>query len=309
MPFTERLRTHTLAKITDTASSALLFALLFPRSDLPPGVFEASASRLSDAHPRFAWAAAEIAAEIGAAPGVTVCSTTGLGIVWSEIHTIRVDNPNMAQHRGRLIARTGASFMEALRKEVAAAVSAACAEALRVSYHDELGKLKKAGKVVPRQRAVRSSLHGGITRAKRLERELRAEFEGVEDMGEEPSAAELRSVVAIMGLGVTLQQLHQALQGRAVLCRRDRMWDGIDTAEYFLRIGWLCASLKRFHDALALVPYDRPKSSVVTTEHGTFVGGRQLYDGASEDRQPEAPAPGDTGVIDDWLITNGHKPV
>ncbi len=277
MHLTERLRTHTLGKISDAAAAALLFALLYPRAALPPGVFEASADRLRDAHPRFAWAAAEIAAEIAAAPGVTVCTRTGLGVVRSEIHNPRIDNPSMANHRGRLIARTRASFMDSVVSELVAAMSSASGAALKAAYGAELANLRKEGTPIPRQRSARSSdLDAVVARAKRMEHELRAQFEDITDRGGDPSAADRRAVVAIMSLGVTAPQFFQALQGRAVQCHRGRMWDGLDTAEHFLRIVWLCGSLKRFEDALASAPVDVVRGHVLRTEHGVFVGGREL---------------------------------
>lgn len=297
---TERLRTHTLGKITDAAAAALLLGLIYPRAALPPGVFEASADRLRDAHPRFAWAAAEIAAEIAAAPNVVVCTTTGLGVCWSEIYSPRINNPSMAQHRGRLVARTGASFARELLDRMTVDASDTCRAALATGYEDELREMKKAGTPIPRKRRAQpSDLDSVVTRAKRMERELRAEFDGVEDMGGEPSAAERRDIVRILSLGVTAPQICQALQGRAVQCHRSRMWDGIDTAEEFLRLRWICSSLKRFEDALAAAPIERPKSAVVKTEHGTFVGGRQLIEPFID---PD-PAPGDPRLLDEWLAS------
>lgn len=278
MVFTDRFRTHTLAKISDAAVAALLTGLLYPRATLPPGVFEASAERLRDAHARFSWAADYLAAEIAAAPGITVCSSTGLGVVWSEIHHPRIDNPSMARGRGRQIARTAASFMSGIIGELRGTLSEAAAEAMKDAYKAELVAMRREGSQIPRQRAAprQNEFDRAAVRAKQMEHEFRAEFDGVVDLGAVPGAADRRAVVNIMSTGVSSAELFKAMEGRAAQCRRARMWDGLDTAEQFLRIVWLCASPRRFADALAAAPVEDVRGQVLRTEHGTFVGGREV---------------------------------
>lgn len=295
MVFSERLRTHTLPKLTDVTVAALLSALAFPRAQHPPGVFEATAERFRDS--RFGWAAEYIAAEIAAAPGVTVCTRTGLGVVWSEIHHPTVANPNMARARGKLIAETATSFNDEMIRELVATLSTATAVALNQAYLENRAKRPPP---TQRQRAQRDEFEDVLAAAKKLERELRAEFD-VADLGPTPSPAERRAVVGILSTGATGEQLLEALEGRAADCRVSRHWDGKDTADLYLRITWICARPKRFEKALGAVPAEEPlPAEFIRNEHGTFIGGRELAEPVPEALEPPTIG-GGLEVIQGWL--------
>lgn len=273
MIFTERFRTYTLPKLTDVSVAALLSALLYPRGEYPPGVFEASPEHLRDS--RFAWAAEYIAAEIAAAPGITVDTRTGLGVVWSEIHHPRVANPNMARARGERIARLASSFAVGMLSEISATLTPAARAAM------EQGAAAAGVKKIPpfRQKVQRDEYEVTLVRLKRLERELRARFDGVSDLGVSPSVADRRAVVDILSTGATDLQIFEAMEGRAADCQRGRHWEGKDTAEVFLRITWVCSRARRFESARASAPGEPPvKLEIVRNEHGAFFGGRQLVE-------------------------------
>ena len=77
--FPLRFRTDTLSRLSDVAAAALLFGLTDPSDLLPQGVLQADAHAWGST--RFAWAAGQVAAEIAAAPGITV-DAGGLAVVW-----------------------------------------------------------------------------------------------------------------------------------------------------------------------------------------------------------------------------------
>ena len=270
---TENFWSITAPKLSDVSVAALVAALDRAPDELPPGVFRASFEHLHDS--RFAWAAEYIMAELLAAPGVTIDQRAGLGVVWSEIGLRPVANPNMARPRARKIVELGASFVPALLERIKATLAANTAQAF-----EEAAKASGRRQSIPpaKMKPRGDPFEAPLARAKKLERQLRAQFD-VEDLGERASMADRRAVVGIMSTGATSTQLLEALRGRAAWCGRQRWWDTTDTAEAYLRITWICATARRFEEMLTMAPSQPPEPGrVVKTEHGTFVGGRQIFE-------------------------------
>jgi hypothetical protein len=302
MFFSERFWTITIPRLSEVAALALVAALDRADSHLPPGVFRASADSLHDS--RFSWAAGWILADIGAAPGVTLDLRTGFGIVWSEIFTPVIANPNMAQSRGAKIQALNASFTSEHLAQVRAQLKPAQQNALDAGAAS-VGRTKPIP--APRGRARADRYEAALVRAKLREHQLREAF-GVEDMGEAPSAADRRALVKIMSAGATTQQIMEALEGRAAWCREQRMWRGNDTAELYLRLTWICEQTARFDEARAWAPAPPPERTVLRTEVGTFVGGRQVFDvdapGATPAVQSEVSGEDPLGQ---WITQRGSK--
>ena len=268
MFFSERFWTITALKLSDVALAAMVWGLDFGADKYAPGVFSAKAEDLG----RFKWAAGCILAEFVAAPGVTIDQRAGLGVVWSEIFAPKIANPNMARHRGKIVGKIQASFIPEVLALLRAQLKPAAQQALDAGVA-EVGRTKPI--LPPRPRPRTDRYEATLIRAKLRERQLRDAF-GVEDMGDEPTIADRRALVKIMGTGATAAQVLEALEGRAEDCRSRRMWRGNDTAELYLRITWICAETSRFEAALARAPAPAVRESVVKTEHGTFVGGHEL---------------------------------
>lgn len=303
MFFSERFWSITAPKLSDVALAALVAGLELDSDKHPPGVFRATKDTLVE---RFRWAADYILGEFSAAPSVTIDQRAGLGVVWSEIHAPVIANPNMARSRGARVAAVHASFIPEVLALLRAQLKPAAQLALDAGAAS-VGRTKALPP--PRTRARFDRYEATLIRAKLRERQLREPF-GVEDMGEQPSVADRRAVVRIMGTGATSQQVLEALEGRAERCRQQRMWKGNDTAEKYLRLTFICDDTGRFQEALAWAPAPPIERAVVRTEHGTFVGGRQLTE------PPAVPAaevkfedPEDAlGILRNWGKNHSKQP-
>jgi hypothetical protein len=137
--------------------------------------------------------------------------------------------------------------------------------------------------------------------AKKLERELRAGFEGVEDRGDRPSAADRIAFVNALGAGLTAEDIYRAMAGRAEKCRRSRLWQGQDTAEKFLSLAWVLEKRARIDEAIRAAPAAPvDDNTIMRGPGGTFVAGRQVFEDATT---PSSSSPGDDGddVLGKWV--------
>ena len=284
MKFPDRFWVETCPRLTDPALAALLQTLLRQADDLPVGVikvrpidFEAS---------RFAWAAQQIAGELASAPGITADQGTGLAVVWAVAERDLPRGPGPAIAAGRQVGRTQSSWTKELGHRIGTQLSGEGAAAFLRGLKEQID-IRKLKPQRPRPRA--DPFEPVLQAAKKLERQLRAEFEGVVDRGERPSASDRTAIVNALGLGLEVGDILQALHGRAEKCRRSRLWQGHDTAEGFLNIAWVFGDKRRIDEALRAAPA-APVSdnAVVRGPGGTFVGGRQLAD---EPAAPQVAAP------------------
>lgn len=297
MKFPERFWAETTPRLTDVAVAALLTVLLHRADELPPGVLRARAVDLEDT--RFGWAAVQIAAEIAAAPGVTVDSTTGLAVVWEVAMHDLPRGPGPALAAGRRIGATQSSWTRELANRIGSQLTGSGREQFLVGLQETMA-IRTVKPQRPRPRADR--FEPELLLAKRLERQLRAEFDGVEDRGERPSAADRIAIVNALGLGLEIADILQALHGRAEKCRRSRLWQGHDTAEIFLNIAWVFADKRRIDEALRAAPAAPvPDNAIVRGPAGLFVAGRQVAESAPE--QEPSPPPDSSGLqtITDWI--------
>lgn len=296
MKFPDRFWIETTPRLTDVALAALLTVLLRGADDLPPGVIRARAIDLEET--RFAWAASQIADEIGAAPGITVDGDTGLAVVWELASRALPQGPGPALAVGRLLGATQSSWTKELAHRIGTQLTGKSVQQFLRGLQETIA-IRKLKPQRPRPRSDR--FEPDLLVAKRLERHLRAEFEGVEDRGERPGAADRIAIVNALGLGYETSDILQALHGRAEKCRRSRMWQATDTAEAFLRIAWVFAEKRRIEEALRTSPaVPVPDTAIIRGPGGTFVAGRQVF---APEAVPIPAAPDGDGAnpVRDWL--------
>lgn len=274
--FPLRFRTDTLSRLSDVAAAALMFGLTDPADLLPLGVFQADAHAWGST--RFAWAAGQVAAEIAAAPGITV-DAGGLAVVWEVAAAELPHGPGPARGWGRKIGATQASWVRELVRVLGAKMTPSSREAL-IAGVNETSDRKLARVAPPRPRPRGDPFEAGLALAKQTERQLRAEFAGVDDLGDKPSPADRRCYVNIVGAGFTEEQVIDALLGRADKCRRQRRWKDLDTVQTFLRLSWLCAEVRRFVESEQVgASLAQDTTGIVVGEGGRkFVGGREVYE-------------------------------
>lgn len=274
---------ETAPRLSDMALAALLQVTLRQTEDLPAGVFRASPDALGI---RFAWAVEQILEELAAAPGITFCSKTNLAVVWSIAEVAHPRSPGEAQAAGRRIGNTHASWAAGLKSAVATALGGSVREKFETGFKS-CGPAPRFPSA--RRRKVADDIEASLVTIKRLERQLRAEFDGIAEIGERPTVADRLAVVRMLGAGLTVDDIMQALHGRAAKCRRSRVWQGHDTAEQFLRLGWLAEKRSRLDEAMRAAPAAHVEdNAIVRGPGGTFVGGRQLAD---ESDAPQVAAP------------------
>lgn len=293
----DRFWSETADRLTDVALAALLAALLRRPAEYPVGVIHAWAVHFRDS--RFAWAAEQIAGELAAAPGVTVDNKTGLAVIWSIAELGVPHSLSEALAVGRRVGATASSFTRELADRVQAPLSAALRDRVRAGVAEHIA-YKGMRPQRPRPRV--DPFEPLLAFAKKRERQLRAEFDGVDDRGEVPSAADRLAFVNALGAGYDPDDLLRALDGRAAKCRRSRLWQGTDTAESFLRIAWVFTEKRRIDDAIQAAPAAVEDTTIMRGPGGTFVAGRQVFDD-KPDPAPSPPADGDD-QLQQWVARN-----
>lgn len=305
MKFPDRFWVETTPRLTDAALAALLQTLLRPSDDLPVGVIKVRP--LDFEATRFAWAATQIAGELAHAPGVTSDLGTGLAVVWAIAERDLPRGPGPAIAAGRRVGATLSSWTKELGNRIGSQLSGEGAVAFLKGLKESI-EIRKLKPQRPRPRA--DPFEPMLAVAKKRERHLRAEFDGVDDLGEAASAADRLAFVKALSVGYSDADLLRALDGRAVKCRRSRMYQGGDTAETFLRIAWVFAEKWRIDDAIRAAPAAVEDNVIVRGPGGTFVGGRQLVE------SPAVPAaevkfedPEDAlGILRNWGKNHSERP-
>jgi hypothetical protein len=238
----EQFWSETIPRLSDLAVAALLYGLGNGPKDLPAGVVRSEVPAWEST--RFAWAAQQITSELASAAGTSYDAGVGLLVVWSVATAELPRGPGPARHWGRAIAMTRASWVHELAKRLGSQMRGATQDAFREGLADKGAKIKSFAPLRPRPRA--DPFEADLAMAKALERQLRAEFADVDDLGDKPSPADRRAFVNILAAGYTTEQVMDALRGRADKCRRSRRWRDVDTVQVFLRLSWLCAEVRRF---------------------------------------------------------------
>lgn len=264
---------ETAPRLTDVSLCALLMGLNRSGVDLPVGVLRTGEAWIET---RFAWAADQVSAEIAAAPGVAVDPARRLAVVWDVALAEQPCGPQAAIAWARRMVANEATFSEELAKRLAKGMSSKT----RAAFDPEIPRpwrFRSPG-LPPRRRG--DQFAADLAMVKVLERQLRAEFPDVDDLGDRPSPADRRAFVGILGAGYTTEQVLDALRGRADKCRRSRRWRDVDTAQVFLRLSWLCAEVRRFIEAEQVgASLSQDTTGIVVGESGKkFVGGREVYE-------------------------------
>lgn len=272
----EQFWTETIPRLSDLAVAALLYGLGNGPASLPAGVVRSEVPAWEAT--RFAWAAQQITSELATAAGTSYDAGVGLLVVWSVATAELPRGVGPAKHWGRSIAMTKASWVHELAKRLGSQMRGATQAAFQEGLADKGAKIKSFAPLRPRPRA--DPFEADIAAAKVLERQLRAEFPDVDDLGDKPSPADRRAFVGILAAGYTSEQVFDALRGRADKCRRSRRWRDIDTAQIFLRITWLCAEVRRFVESEQVgASLAQDTTGIVIGESGRkFVGGREVYE-------------------------------
>ena len=265
---------ETAPRLTDVSLAALLYGLHRSGVDLPVGVLRTGEAWIET---RFAWAADQVSAEIAAAPGVAVDPNARLAVVWEVAVAEQPRGPMPATAWARRLLATEASFSHELALRLSKGMDGATRAAFQKVLPRTWPRFKSPG--LPSRR-VSDPFAADLAAAKVLERQLRAEFSDVDDLGDKPSPADRRAFVGILGAGYTTEQVMDALRGRADKCRRSRRWRDIDTGQVFLRITWLCAEVRRFIEAEQVgASLSQDTTGIVIGESGRkFVGGREVYE-------------------------------
>lgn len=262
---------ETAPRLTEVSLAALLTALHRSGPDLPIGVIRTGEAWLET---RFAWAADQVAAEIAAAPGVAVDPAARLAVVWEVALGEQPRGPGPATLWARRLLATEASFSRELAQRLAKGMDGKTRAAFQAQLPRTWPRFKNPG-LPPRR--VADEFTAGLQQAKQLERQLRAEFPDVDDLGDKPTPADRRAFVGILGAGHSAQDVLDALCGRADKCRRHRRWKDIDTAQSFLRLAWLCANVRRFEDAGQVgASLKQDPTGIVTGPAGNFAHGLEV---------------------------------
>lgn len=272
----EQFWSETIPRLSDLAVAALLYGLGNGPKDLPAGVVRSEVPAWEST--RFAWAAQQITSELASAAGTSYDAGVGLLVVWSVATAELPRGPGPARHWGRAIAMTRASWVHELAKRLGSQMRGATQDAFREGLADKGAKIKSFAPLRPRPRA--DPFEVDLAMAKALERQLRAEFADVDDLGDKPSPADRRAFVNILAAGYTTEQVMDALRGRADKCRRSRRWRDVDTVQVFLRLSWLCAEVRRFVESEQVgASLSQDTTGIVVGESGRkFVGGREVFE-------------------------------
>mgnify|MGYP003552788832 FL=1 len=264
--------TTTASRLTDVALAAVLSGLLREAEDLPLGVLRTGSAWDET---RFAWVSAQVSAELAAAPGVAVDPAGGLAIIWDVAVAELPRGIGPATLWGRRIAATKASFA----RELAQVLKGRMVEPTRGAFEMAL---RKAGwpritSTKPPERAAADSFTAELALAKQLERQLRARFPDVDDLGDRPSPADRRAFVMVLGAGYSGEQVLDALRGQAEKCAKNRRWRDVDAAQSFLRVSWLCGSVARLERAEQVgASLKQDPGGIVTGPAGTFAHGLEI---------------------------------